>query len=250
MKLVITIPAYNEERTIGKVVLGIPKKIAGLKEIRVFVIDDGSSDNTANVAQKSGATVIKNSSNMGLAYTFKRGLEEALRMKADVIVNTDADMQYDQKQISGLIKPILDGKADIILGSRFKGKIEYMPLRKRLGNRLATWAVRRVSGLAVSDAQTGFRAFSREAALRMNIQSSYTYTQETILLAAEHKLRVAEIPVAFRRRAEGESRLVSSIWGYAKRVSLTLVIGYLNYKPLKIFLTLGLGFFLIGLLWG
>jgi len=144
------------------------------------------------------------------------------------------------------VQAALEGKADIILGSRFKGKIEYMPLRKRLGNRLATWAVRRVSGLAVSDAQTGFRAFSREAALRMNIQSSYTYTQETILLAAEHKLRVAEIPVAFRRRAEGESRLVSSIWGYAKRVSLTLVIGYLNYKPLKIFLTLGLGFFLIG----
>ena len=249
MKLVITIPAYNEENSIADVISEIPKKIKGISKIKVLVIDDGSTDNTAAIAKKKGATVVHNKRNSGLAFTFKKGLENALEMGADIIVNTDADNQYNQQQIPDLVKPILEKKADIVLGSRFKGSIEYMPTRKRLGNRLSTWTVRRVSSLPVSDAQTGFRAFTREAALRMNIQSTYTYTQETIIQAASNRLVVVEVPVNFRKRA-GESRLISSISNYAMNTAKTLITGYLNYKPLKVFAGIGLIFFLVGFILG
>lgn len=249
MKLVVTIPAYNEEKTIGQVIDEIPKKIKGIKKIQILVIDDGSHDQTSQISKKKGVAVIKNKRNLGLGLTFKKGLEKALEMGADIIVNTDADMQYNQKQIPDLIRPIQGQTADIVLGSRFRGQIEYMPLKKRLGNRISTWVVRRVSGLPISDAQTGFRAFSREAALRMNIQSDYTYTQETILQAASNKLVVKEVPIEFRRR-EGKSRLISNMLGYAKRVGTTLLIGYLNYKPLRVFLGVGLVFFIVGIALG
>ena len=244
-KLVITIPAYNEEATIEQVIREIPKKIKGIDKIQVLVIDDGSTDRTAEKAKRAGAVVLSNKKNIGLARTFKRALQTALSKGADIIVNTDADFQYNQKQIPELLEPILKGKADIVLGSRFQGHIEYMPFSKRIGNRISTWAVRRVSGLPISDAQTGFRAFTRESALRMNILSTHTYTQETIIQAAAQNLVITEVPVEFRRR-DGPSRLIQSVWGYAKRVSFTLIIGYLNYKPLRIFLGIGLLFFLVG----
>jgi multisubunit Na+/H+ antiporter MnhC subunit len=158
-------------------------------------------------------------------------------------------MQYNQLQIPDLIQPILQGDADMVLGSHFRGTIEYMPRGKRWGNRISSWVVRRVSGLPISDAQTGFRAFSREAALRMNIQSDYTYTQETILQAAAHRLAVKEIPIEFRKR-QGSSRLISSIFSYAKRVGMTLLTGYLNYKPLRVFLGIGTIFFAVGFILG
>ena len=170
-------------------------------------------------------------------------------MGADIIVNTDADLQYNQQQIPALVAPVLAGEADLVLGSRFRGSIEYMPLQKKWGNRLSSWIVRRVSGLPISDAQTGFRAFSREAALRMNIQSTYTYTQETILQAAAANLVVKEIPIEFRKR-EGSSRLISGILNYAARAGATLVIGYLNHKPLRVFLGVGGLFFLAGFILG
>ncbi len=249
MKLIITIPAYNEEKTIAKVIREIPKRISGIKKIEIIVVDDGSTDNTAKIAKQNGAIVIKHTCNRGLAKAFKTGLNAALARGADIIVNTDADFQYNQKQIPELIKPILEGKADIVLGSRFKGWIEEMPLSKRLGNKLATAVVRLVTGYKISDAQTGFRAFSREAALRMNVLSDYTYTQETLLIAAEHKLKVVEIPVDFRKRAD-RSRLISSIWSYAKKAGATILLAYLSYKPLKVFLTLGALLILAGLFAG
>ena len=249
MKLVVTIPAYNEEKTIAKVIQEIPKKIPGIKEIEVIVIDDGSTDKTASVAKRCGAIVVRHPGNRGLAKAFKTGLNAALERGADIIVNTDADFQYNQKQIPALIKPILEGKADIVLGSRFAGWIEEMPLSKKLGNKLATAVVRFVTGYKITDAQTGFRAFSREAALRMNILSDYTYTQETLLIAAEHKLKVVEIPVDFRKRA-GKSRLISSIWSYAKKASMTIWLTHLSYKPLKVFLTLGAILIVAGILAG
>lgn len=246
MKLVITIPAYNEEKTLSKVISEIPRKINGVNKIEVLVINDGSTDKTVQVAKKAGAVVLNNKRNMGLARTFKRGLEKALEMGADIIVNTDADLQYNQKQIPALIKPIIDGKADIVLGSRFKGWIESMPLQKKLGNKIATWAVRQVSGIPVSDAQTGFRAFTREAAAKMNIQSQHTYTQETIIQAAFKDLTVKEVPIDFRKRAD-KSRLISNVFSYGKRAALTVFTGYLNYKPLKVFGAIGAIFFLGGL---
>ena len=195
MRLVVTIPAFNEEKTIGKVIREIPKKIPGITEIEVLVIDDGSTDSTSVISQKFGATVLRNTANRGLAQAFSRGMGKAFEMGADIIVNTDADFQYNQAQIPLLVKPIVDGKADIVLGSRFRGKIEYMPAHKRLGNHLVSFLMRAITGIPVSDSQTGFRAFSREAALRINVFSDYTYTQETILEAFDKKLSIMEVPI-------------------------------------------------------
>ncbi len=239
------IPAFNEEKTLGKVIDEIPSSMAGISQIQVLVIDDGSTDKTAAVAKQKKALVLKHLSNQGLAFAFRDGMDKALELGADIIVNTDADFQYNQKQIPLLIQPILEGKADLVLGSRFRGRIESMPFQKRIGNLLATKAVALVSGIPITDGQTGFRAFSREAALRLNVLSNYTYTQETIVQAGYLKLALAEVPIDFRMRAD-KSRLISSIWSYAKRSMLTLLTGYLNYKPLKIFLAIGGTIFLLG----
>tara|TARA_Y100000310_G_scaffold250097_2_gene256247 strand:+ start:1363 stop:2292 length:930 start_codon:yes stop_codon:yes gene_type:complete len=249
MKLVVTIPAFNEEKSIAKVIGEIPKKITGFDKIAVLVIDDGSTDSTSKVAKAKGAKVIKNSSNKGLAFTFSRGLETALEMNADVIVNTDADFQYNQKQIPSLVQPILNKEADIVLGSRFKGYIEKMSFQKYWGNKAMSFMIRFLTGLKISDAQTGFRAFSRDAALAINIFSDYTYTQETILEAWEKKLIIKEVPADFRKR-DGESRLISNIFVYAKRTGFTVIETYLSYKPLKVFLTFGFAIFLLSLLTG
>ena len=247
MKLVITIPAYNEEKTIGKVIDEIPKKIIGITNIKVLVIDDGSTDSTAKIAKAKGAKVIKNTGNKGLAQTFARGLNEAISMKADIIVNTDADFQYNQKQIPLLVAPVIRGDADIVLGSRFKGKIEEMPPQKYYGNKIATLVLAYVTGYNISDGQTGFRCFSRRAALKMNIWSNYTYTHETLLHASENKLLVSEVPIDFRKRAD-ESRLISNIWGYALKSAKTLFNYYLYYRPLQLFGFFGTIIILVGLL--
>ena len=173
MKLIVMIPAYNEEKNIGNVIKEIKDNV---KDYKVLVIDDGSTDKTVEVARKAGADfIISNKKNLGLAPTFRRGLEEALRLGADIIVNTDADYQYNQKQIPKLIKPILEGKADIVLTNRNIFSLDHMPLSKKIGNSIATQVTRLVSGFDVKDAQSGFRAFSREAALKLNVLSDYTY---------------------------------------------------------------------------
>ncbi len=228
MKLVVMIPAYNEEKTVGKVIDEIPRRIEGVDIIEVLVIDDGSVDNTRQVAEIAGANlVVSHSNNKGLAASFRTGLKTALRMKADIIVNTDADLQYDQTQIRQLVRPILSNKADMVLGSRFKGYIEEMPTRKKLGNILATFVTRILSGFNTSDAQSGFRAFTRELASSLKITSTKTYVQETIVRAARCGYRIVEIPITFRKRS-GPSRLIKSIWGYALRVLPELISCYID----------------------
>jgi glycosyltransferase involved in cell wall biosynthesis len=250
MKLVVMIPAYNEEETIGKVIKEIPGVIEGIDETEVLVTNDGSQDNTVEVAKEAGADkIISFKENKGLAPAFKMGLETALTMGADIIVNTDADFQYNQTLIPDLIEPILGGKADIVLGSRFTGWIEHMPSQKRIGNKIATWVTKIASGYPVTDAQTGFRAFSRDAALHLNVMSDYTYVQETILQAVNNGLVIKEIPVDFRRR-EGESRLISSVFGYARRAVSVIVMTYRDYKPLKLFSMIGGVVILFGFLTG
>ena len=239
LRLVVMIPAYNEEKTVGKVISEIPREITQIDDIRIVVIDDGSTDSTRNVALEAGANkVLSFKKNQGLAIAFKKGLNLALEMNADIIVNIDADGQYDGKEITALLRPILDNKADIVLGSRFKGWIEFMSLQKKIGNSLATKVTNLLTGLQISDAQTGFRAFSQEAALRLDIKSDYTYVQETIIQAVEKGLTIIEVPVHFRRR-DGKSRLITNIFSYARRAGINILRTYRDYEPLRTFLIIG-----------
>lgn len=249
LMLVVMIPAYNEEKTIKQVIESIPRQIRGIDVVLPLVIDDGSTDKTGARATEAGALVVTNATNQGLAYSFRTGLESALQLGADIIVNTDGDNQYDQSQIPDLIQPILHRRANMVLGSRFSGNIEHMSFGKYWGNKLATWAVNIVSGANVTDGQTGFRAFTREAAMRLNVMSNFTYTQETILEAMDKHLTLEEIPITFRKRAD-QNRLFGSVWNYAHRASSTLLMGLLKYHPLRTFLTAGVLFIAAGLVVG
>ena len=249
MKLVVMIPAYDEEEAIGSVIREIPRDCCG--QVEVLVINDGSHDNTVEEAKRAGADkIISFKRNKGLAPAFRAGLETALAMGADIIVNTDADGQYNGGEIPKLIQPIIDGKADFVLGSRTKGHIEHMPLPKRIGNRIATFVTRQVTGLPISDAQSGFRAFTRDAAFRLNVMADYTYVQETLMQAANCGLVIEEVPIEFRKRGGGESRLISSIYGYAKQAGATIAKTYRDYQPLKTFSYLGFLFIIVGLIVG
>jgi glycosyltransferase involved in cell wall biosynthesis len=251
MKLVVMIPAYNEEETIASVIEEIPREIYGIATVEVLVINDCSTDRTAEVAQVNGAdNVITFKSHKGLASCFRAGLETALGMGADIIVNIDSDRQYDSREIPSLIKPILLGKADIVLGSRTKGTIEYMPIQKTLGNRIATWVTRQVTDLPISDSQSGFRAYTRDAALHFNILGDFTYVQETLIQAANMGLVYEEVPISFRKRKNGSSRLISNVFNYAVRAGVTIFRGYRDYHPLKTFLMIGLTFIVIAIIIG
>lgn len=247
MKLVITIPAYNEEDTIAGVLRAIPRAIDGIDTIEVILIDDGSTDNTAREALLNGVDeIIPHPTNKGLGVTFRDGIDRALERDADIIVNIDADGQYNPAQIPDLVQPIVDGRADVVLGWRDITKLSFMPLGNRLGNRLATWVTRRLSGLPIKDSQTGFRAFSREAALRMNLFGKYTYVQETIIQACHKDLQVEQVPVEFRER-KGQSRLIGGLWSYAFKSGRTIFSTYRDYYPLKFFSAIGGLFLAVGL---
>lgn len=250
MKLVVTIPAYNEENTISHVIKEIPRRVKGIDSIEVILMDDGSIDNTTTKAIKNGVDeVVTHKVNKGLGVTFRDGLEAALEKGADIIVNIDADGQYNANQIPTLIKPILDRKADIVLGWRDIDNLEFMPRGKKLGNKLATWITRRLSGLPIRDAQTGFRAFSKEAALRLNLFGKYTYVQETLIQASHKDLQIEQVPVEFRRR-DGKSRLIHGLFSYAIRAGAIIFNTYRDYHPLKFFSYIGGFFILIGLGFG
>ena len=232
------IPAYNEEKNIGKVIKEIKRNV---KSAEVLVINDGSKDKTVEVAKKSGADyIIHNKKNLGLAPSFRKGLEEALRLGADIIVNTDADFQYNQKQIPKIIKPIIEGRADVVLTNRNVFSLSHMPWSKKWGNATATYVTRLVSGFKVRDAQSGFRAFSREAALRLNVLSDYTYVQETIIQAVDKRLRILQTSCDFKKREKSKSRLIGNIFSYALKAGLMLIRNYVRYKPLKALLIVSL----------
>ncbi|MCJ7445877.1 MAG: glycosyltransferase family 2 protein [Methanotrichaceae archaeon] len=250
MKLVVTVPAYNEENSIGKVIKEIPRIQEKVDRVEILVINDGSTDHTADAADIAGADrIISHVRNLGLGVSFRDGLNEALDMGADVIVNIDADLQYNGAEIPKLIEPILQGNADIVIGDRQIDKLDHMPTGKVMGNKLATWVTRRITHLPIRDAQSGFRAFSREAALKMNLTGDYTYVQETLIQAANKNLVVDQIPIEFRKRS-GESRLVSNLLSYAMSAGATMVRSYRDYQPLKAFTAIGVVFLIIGLVAG
>lgn len=248
LNLVVMIPAYNEEATIGQVIKEIPRRIEYIERVDVVVIDDGSTDNTSKEAKKAGADyILRHKKNIGLAVAFRDGLDTALKLGAGIIVNTDADFQYNQQEIPKLIKPILEGKADVVLTDRQVLNLDHIPSGKKYGNILATFVTKFVSGFPVKDAQSGFRAFSREAAFKLNLLADYTYVQETIIQAVDKNLKIIQIPCEFRKRAgDGKSRLISSLFNYAKRAGSMIIRSYVWYHPLKVMLIFGSIISLIG----
>ncbi len=246
MKLIIQIPCFNEAETLEVTLNDLPKHIDGIDEIEYLIIDDGSHDNTAEVAKKWGVHyVVRFRRNKGLAKGFMAGLDACLKNGADIIVNTDADNQYCGADIETLVRPILDKKAHIVIGERPIDDTEHFtPLKKKLQH-FGSWVVRKASKTTIPDAPSGFRAYSREAAMRINVINDYTYTLETIVQSGREKMAVMSVPIRTNPELR-ESRLVHSMWGYIKKSMLTIVRTYLMYRPLYFFFMLGSILALVG----
>lgn len=235
MKLIIQIPCYNEAETLEVALNDLPKHIDGIDEIEYLIINDGSADNTVEVAKKWGVNYVVNfRNNKGLARGFMAGLDACLRNGADIIVNTDADNQYCGEDIEKLVRPILNGEAGMVIGERPIDQTEHFsPLKKKLQH-LGSWVVRKASNTDVPDAPSGFRAYSRHTAMRLNVINEYTYTLETIVQAGRQKMAVTSVPI--RTNAElRPSRLFSSMFGYVKKSMLTIGRALMMYKPLYCF---------------
>jgi glycosyltransferase involved in cell wall biosynthesis len=238
-KLIIQVPCFNEEQHIAVTLRELPRKIRGVDEIEVLVIDDGSSDNTAAIARLNGADhILHFSNNRGLARAFRAGLDAALRLGADIIVNTDGDNQYQARDIERLIQPVLRGEADMVVGDRDPGKAAHFSPVKRLLQRYGSWVVRTLSDTDIPDTTSGFRALSRGAAMRLNVLSDFTYTLETIIQAGKKKLPVTHVPVSTNPDRRG-SKLFASTWTYVKRSAATMLRIYALYEPLKVFSYIG-----------
>ncbi len=227
---------------------GLPKKIAGIDDIETLVIDDGSTDNTIKVARENGVkNIVKFTNNKGLAEAFMAGIDACLKLGADIIVNTDGDNQYDAADVEKLITPILKGEADIVIGDRQVNGIRHFSFTKRKLQLLGSWVVKHVSDTEIPDATSGFRALSRDAALRMNVITKFSYTLETIIQAGKKNLAIHHVPVRTNEKLR-QSRLFKSIPGYLKRSILTIFRIYLMYEPMKTFIRIGGIIFGLGLL--
>lgn len=250
MKLMIQIPCYNEEQTLEIALDALPKKIEGVDEIEYLIINDGSKDNTVEVAKNWGVHhVVSFKQNKGLAKGFMAGIDACLKQGADIIVNTDADNQYCADDIAKLIEPILNNEADIVIGERPISETEHFsPLKKKL-QKFGSWVVRKASKTDIPDAPSGFRAYSKEAAMQLNVINDYTYTLETIVQAGRNKMAIQSVPIRTNPELR-ESRLFSSMFGYVKRSMLTIVRAFMMYKSLLFFSILGGIIFFIGLVIG
>ncbi|HJN01754.1 MAG TPA: glycosyltransferase family 2 protein [Nitrospinota bacterium] len=250
MKLVIQIPCLNEEKTLPLVIRDLPKKIDGVSKIETLIVDDGSTDRTSHVAKElEVGHVIQLSSNHGLAHTFMVGLNGALKLGADIIVNTDGDNQYNGNDIPKLIKPILDNEAEIVIGDREVETIKHFSLTKIFLQKLGSWVVRQLSGTNIPDVTSGFRAYSKEAALQVNVVSKFSYTLETIIMAGKKKIPITHVAVRTNEKLR-ESRLFKSTWGYLKNSIATIVRIYAMYEPLKVFSYIGGTSFFLGFILG
>ena len=247
MKLIIQIPCYNEAETLEVALNDLPKHIDGIDEIEYLIINDGSHDNTVEVAKKWGVNYVVNfRNNKGLSRGFMAGLDACLRNGADIIVNTDADNQYCGEDIEKLVRPILNGEAGMVIGERPIDDTEHFsPLKKKLQH-LGSWVVRKASNTDIPDAPSGFRAYSRHTAMRMNVVNDYTYTLETIVQAGRRKMAVTSVPIRTNPELR-PSRLFHSMFGYVKKSMLTILRSMMQYKPLYCFTILGSVLSLIGL---
>lgn len=246
MKLIIQIPCYNEADTLAVALRELPRSLEGFDKVEWLVINDGSTDDTVRVAKDNGVDhIVSFTKNQGLARAFIAGLDACLKLGADVIVNTDADNQYNAKDIPLLITPITDRKADLVVGARPISEIEHFPFIKKLLQKWGSRVVRLASKTNIPDAPSGFRAMSREAALRLNVFNDYTYTLETIIQAGQKNMSITSVPVRVNRVLR-PSRLVKSIPSYIEKSIVTIARIFVVYKPFRFFMTIGLLLFTLG----
>ena len=250
LKLIIQIPCYNEEESLPVTLKYLPKKLEGFAKVEWLIIDDGSTDKTIEVAKSLGVDhVVRFKKNKGLAAAFMAGLDACLKHEADVIVNTDADNQYNAEDIPALVKPILEGKADYVIGERPIFNTPHFPLHKKILQKFGSWAVRKISGTSIPDAPSGFRAINREAAMKINVFNAYTYTIETIIQAGIKNMAITSVPIRTNEDLR-PSRLLKSIPAYIKRSIITMIRVFMIYEPFKFFLRIGVLFLLSGTILG
>ena len=248
MKLIIQIPCLNEAQNIRQTVLELPKELPGVESIEYLVIDDGSTDNTSEIALQSGVHhIITLPHHMGLAAAFKIGLESGLMKGADIIVNTDADNQYNAQDIQLLVEPVISGRADIVVGDRGVGELKSFSYTKRMLQRFGSWTIGQASGFNTPDATSGFRAYSRDAALRTLVMNDYSYTLETLIQAGSHNMAVEYVPVRTNEQVR-PSRLMRSIPDYLANSSTIILRAYTMYRPLRVFVGISLIFLIAGLI--
>jgi len=247
MKLIVQIPCLNEEKTLPETINDIPRTIEGIDAVEILIIDDGSTDRTVDVARELGVDhIVSNRGNKGLALTFMKGVNACLRLGADIIVNTDGDNQYNGADIAKLVQPILKGEADIVVGDRKTETIAHFSFIKKKLQKMGSMMVRFLSGTRVPDAVSGFRAFSRDAAMQLNVVSAYSYTVETIIQAGNKKLSIASVPVGTNPKTR-ESRLVKSIPRFIMQQFSTMLRMYAMFKPFRTFFFIGAVFIIIAM---
>ena len=247
MKLVIQIPCHNEAQTLPAVIADLPSRVAGFDQVEYLVIDDGSTDGTSAVAHQLGVHhIVRHRTNRGLAKSFTSGIDTALKFGADVIVNTDGDNQYSGADVSKLVAPIVAGNADIVIGDRQTWHVEHFSLLKRILQWLGSRFVQRLSATNVPDAVSGFRAFSRSAAMKLNVVSSFSYTIETLIQSGRSKLAIVSVPVATNPKTR-PSRLFKNIPQFLRRSGATMLRAYALHRPLTVFFSIGLLLGAIGL---
>jgi len=247
MRLIVQIPCLNEEKTLPLVLQSIPRRIRGISRIQVLVIDDGSADQTVEVARKHGVRhFVTHAQKQGLARSFQDGVNRALELGADILVNTDGDNQYPQERIADLVRPIIEQKADIVIADRQTGRIQHFSPLKRLLQKLGTKVLNLAAGTSLPDAASGFRAYSKESLLRLNIVTRFSYAMETIIQAGNLGMAIASVPVNTNPKTR-ESRLFKSSWEHVRKSAMAIIRSFIMYKPYVIFLTLGTILLLAGL---
>lgn len=247
MKLIIQIPCYNEEKTLPLVLDTIPKHIPGIDIIETQIIDDGSTDHTADIARQKGVTyIVSYIGNKGLGKAFKRGVDNALDKGADILVNTDGDNQYNSSEITKLVQPILNKKADIVIGNRNPGKLAHFSPIKRLLQKIGSCTIAFLTGMYIPDAVSGFRAYSRQALKELNVTSDFSYVLDTTIQAGKKRIAITYVDISANPPTR-PSRLFKNIWQHIKRSGSNMIRVYTMYEPLKVFLSIGLFFLIIGL---
>ncbi len=247
MKLVVQVPCLNEEKTLPLVLKSIPTKINGVDEIEILIIDDGSTDKTIEIAKNHSVKhFVRHAGNQGLARSFRDGVNRALELGADIVVNTDGDNQYPQEKIPELVKPIVEGRADIVIADRQTAKIAHFSPLKKLLQRFGSFVVNKAAGTNIPDAASGFRAYSRKSLLRLNLVTTFSYCMETIIQAGVKRLAITSIPITTNPKTR-ESRLFKSTWQHVRKSTSAIVRAYIMYKPYMIFLSLAFFLFVAGL---